>query len=511
MSDFITKVKQFDLDQISFKQFSIIILVIFLFGASIRFWELDRFNELVFDEVYFPKFAYDYLNKDRFFHVHPPLGKLTQAAGIWIYNNLPWVDDPNIGTVELQKLNAHSWRWVNALFGSLLCLLVAGTVYLLTKNRLFTVFAALFVVLDGSLIVASRYGLSNVQIVFFGFLSMFFLIKALTATEKHRRWLIISGILLGCTFSIKWNGLGYSLISWCVFIGATLCMMGEREINKIEVFKKAEAAPPPANKKKNKNKKRDEQVETPPKEVSIATANFNIFSRIKLYEYFGYLFVIPFVVYSLFWIPDLNLNSRHAEYGFIGMQKQIRGYHSNTIGADVHPYCSRWYTWPLMQRPISYYFKKKPVVKDGKSVNIVRDVHLFGNPFLYWMGIAALLWIITKWMFTLLVWIRMGVVTATLPVYSIISLGFLSNFLPWVIVSRCTFFYHYQSASVFKFLALAWVTAELLKGKAIWQKALGSAIVLTVVAGFIYWIPVQLGLPIESPSYYSRMWFRSWI
>lgn len=509
MQSFIEKCRQFDLDLLSKRQFYAILFAIFFVGAFIRFWNLDQFNKLVFDEVYFPKFAYDYLNQDRFFHVHPPLGKYTQAAGIWIYNHLPWVDDPAIGTVELAELNAHSWRWVNATFGSFLILIVGFTVLLLTRNRLFTLLAALFVMVDGSLIVASRYGLSNVQIVFFGFLSMYFLVKSLTAKTNHRRWLIICGLFLGCTYSIKWNGLGYSLIAWCILIGATLCLYADKELAKVEASLKNKEDETTAKKKKKSKAKKEEVIET---SAAAKIDSTSVFARIKLYEYVGYLMILPAILYASMWIPDLNLNSRHAEYGFIGMHKQMSGYHGKTIGADVHPYCSKWYTWPILKRPISYYFNKKNEKQpDGEFKKIVRDVHLFGNPALYWMGVAALVWVIIMWLYSALVWVRLGVIHQNLMVYSFITFGFLANFLPWMLVSRCTFFYHYQSASVFKFLALAWVTSELFKAKALYFKGMAAVIVLLVISAFIYWLPINLGLPIESSSYYSKMWFRSWI
>jgi dolichyl-phosphate-mannose--protein O-mannosyl transferase len=71
------------------KQFNISIFVftrgmlgVFLVSLSLRFWQLERFNTLVFDEVYYAKFANDYLTKTPFFNAHPPLSQYIIAIGI---------------------------------------------------------------------------------------------------------------------------------------------------------------------------------------------------------------------------------------------------------------------------------------------------------------------------------------------------------------------------------------------------------------------------------------------
>ena len=38
-----------------------------------------------------------------------------------------------------------------------------------------------------------------------------------------------------------------------------------------------------------------------------------------------------------------------------------------------------------------------------------------------------------------------------------ILLGFFANFLPWALVSRSAFIYHYQPAACFSFIALAYL------------------------------------------------------
>ncbi|MGB3636488.1 MAG: phospholipid carrier-dependent glycosyltransferase, partial [Rivularia sp. (in: cyanobacteria)] len=47
----------------SFSWFKIGMIAVFLLSLALRFWGLGRFNTLVFDEVYYAKFAQNYLTQ----------------------------------------------------------------------------------------------------------------------------------------------------------------------------------------------------------------------------------------------------------------------------------------------------------------------------------------------------------------------------------------------------------------------------------------------------------------
>ena len=57
---------------------------IFLASLLLRFWGLSRFNSLVFDEVYYAKFASAFLKREIVFTGHPPLSTYIIAFGIWL-------------------------------------------------------------------------------------------------------------------------------------------------------------------------------------------------------------------------------------------------------------------------------------------------------------------------------------------------------------------------------------------------------------------------------------------
>jgi dolichyl-phosphate-mannose-protein mannosyltransferase len=65
-----------------------ILVCIIAFG--LRFWGLERFNVLVFDEFYYAIFGNNYLTHTSFFNSHPPLSQYLIAIGIWIGDRLPF-------------------------------------------------------------------------------------------------------------------------------------------------------------------------------------------------------------------------------------------------------------------------------------------------------------------------------------------------------------------------------------------------------------------------------------
>ena len=166
--------------------FGIGITSIFLVSIALRFWGLGRFNTLVFDEVYYAKFANNYLTGTHFFNAHPPLSQYIIAIGIWIGSHLPFGQDAVNGLTGSVR-STWSYRWLNALTGSFIPLVVAALAYQLNRRKSYALIAALFAAADGLFLVESRYALNNVYLVIFGLLGQLFFLVAL-AQPRQRRW-----------------------------------------------------------------------------------------------------------------------------------------------------------------------------------------------------------------------------------------------------------------------------------------------------------------------------------
>ncbi|NJL20668.1 MAG: phospholipid carrier-dependent glycosyltransferase [Leptolyngbyaceae cyanobacterium SM1_3_5] len=146
------------------------LLGLLLFSLALRFWGLGRFNMLVFDEVYFPKFASHYLKGIPLFEGHPPLSTYILAIGIWIADHTPIGASPVRNDFSGLFLAPISYRWLDALVGSFIPIVTAAIAYELSHRRSFALLAGLFVAVDGLFLVESRYGLINVFLILFGLL-----------------------------------------------------------------------------------------------------------------------------------------------------------------------------------------------------------------------------------------------------------------------------------------------------------------------------------------------------
>lgn len=459
------------------------ISAIFAVSLALRFWGLGRFNALVFDEVYYAKFANDYLTGTKFFNAHPPLSQYIIAIGIWLGSKMP-IGQDTVNELTGSLRSTFSYRWLNALTGSFIPLVVAAIAYQLYPRRSYALVAGLFAALDGLFLVESRYALNNVYLVILGLLGQLFVLFALkNQGTKRTLQLAIAGICFGSTAAIKWNGLWFLLGLYFVWIIVWL----------------VEPKPQPEE-----------------KSLSIL-ANLQ---QINLWQFLTNFAVIPVITYSLLWIPHLIMN---PEPNFIQSQWEILSFHKR-IGssADVHPYCSTWYSWLVMWRPVAYFYDtarnfadpvpQTPPLAPGEG-SILYAVHAMGNPFLWWLSTAAILLLFVY--FLKLIWQQ--IVSSGknwsggewLAVYVVVN--WAANLLPWMRVNRCIFLYHYMGSAVFASLGLAWLVDRWLGSKSRNQKIAGIVVILLVVGAFIFWMPVFLGLPLSASGYQLRMWFRNWI
>jgi dolichyl-phosphate-mannose-protein mannosyltransferase len=456
------------------------LLGIWLFSLGLRFWGLERFNTLVFDEVYFARFGHNYLTRTPLFDAHPPLGKYMIALGIWLQGSF----------------TPFGYRWMNALVGACLPLLIGGIAFQLTRRYSYALIAALLASADGLLLVESRYGLINVHLLFFGLLGQWLLLLAL---QKRGIWqwigLGLAAIALSGAIAVKWNGLGFTLGIYLTFLVSRLFA---------RLFSISR--------------------------LSNATSRFSLANlpRLNLWQLGLMMPAIAALVYWLVAIPHLQQN---PGVSFWTLQEQMLNYHEG-VDHKAHSYCSDWYTWPLMLRPVSYFYQRaatltEPIPVTGPSLpdsatRVIYDVHAMGNPPLWWFSTLAIL-CLTGWLGQQ-VWQRVAsrrVAIASsvdstyfteefwVPLFLVVN--YAANLLPWAGVSRCLFIYHYMPASIFSLLALAWLLERWLRSLLRWERGMAVTLIFLIFLALVFWLPIYLGLPLSSTGFTLRMWFPTWI
>jgi dolichyl-phosphate-mannose-protein mannosyltransferase len=448
------------------------IIAVCAMSIVLRFWGIGRFNEFVFDEIYYAKFANNYLTNTQFYNAHPPLSQYLIAIGMWIGDRLPIGQDIT-NTLTGSRHSTFSYRWMNALFGSLIPPLVGALAYQLNRRMSYAFLATLFISLDGLFLVDSRYALNNVFLIFFGMLGQLLVLIAsrikgdlAKPTLRDRQILLTigAGISFGASAACKWNGLWFLLGIYILIV-----------IAKIWVLIKPFLQP-----RTMSNSLLDKLGDLHP--VQLITS----------------LAIVPAFTYTILWIPHLIQNPR---LNFWEMQLSILNYHEQVgNGAAIHPYCADWYTWPLMLRPLAYYYQQ------DRSTQLYTDVHAMGNPFLWWFAFAAifiLLGSIIKDLGSVPI-SKLKIERIGIPLFIVVN--YAANLLPWVRVTRCIFIYHYMGAVLFATIGLAWLIDICLLSSSKLLQGMGLTTIFTIAGGFVFWLPIYLGLPIDGVSLSLRMW-----
>ena len=166
----------------------LILGLILLLTALIRFWNLGTPDKLVFDEVYYVDGAKDYLTNGvettkgaAEFVVHPPVGKWLIALGIQILGDSP-----------------AGWRLSVAIFGTFSILLIYFVALRLFSSQFLALVSAGLMSIDGLHLVMSRTALLDIFL-------MFFLLAAFLALLHERH--IVAALLLGLALGTKWSAI----------------------------------------------------------------------------------------------------------------------------------------------------------------------------------------------------------------------------------------------------------------------------------------------------------------
>ena len=189
--------------------------------------------------------------------------------------------------------------------------------------------------------------------------------------------------------------------------------------------------------------------------------------------------ILPPLVYVATYIPMFV--SGHGFDIFWGMQEQMWWYHTRLVA--THPYSSRWWTWPLLLRPIWVY-------TSGETNGFVSNIYGMGNPLVFWGGLVSAL-------------ISLKYIFIEKRKHLLLVLGaYLGLFMPWALSPRIMFFYHYFPAVPFLSILIGFV---LYKNK----KAVLPFLALTLVL-FIYFYPHWAGLSVPVWLDHSYYWLPGW-
>jgi dolichyl-phosphate-mannose--protein O-mannosyl transferase/Gpi18-like mannosyltransferase len=480
---------------------TLLVLLLMVVAAALRFWNLNHPNELVFDEVHFVGQARRYLHGESFLDPHPPLAKVLIAVGIKLFGDFPW-----------------AWRLGVATMGTLL----SGVTYMLGRrmfrSRLAATLAAIFVLSDGFFLVDSRIAVIDIVYLTFAAISYLLMFRFIQVPEwrDRRRTMLFLGLSLGLCLGSKLYVPGITFLLVTGFVAVTLvrpASVGAPAVPSSERYRRAGGA------------------------VLMLGG-------------------ISAVFYLACFLPHYYLGWWGGISDLLHYYKDVMWY-ERSVSTATHPYASPWWSWPLMLRPVAYW-------QDFKAQGPVATIWGAGNPILWWGVIPAMTitavralerpsvtrtFLVIGYLANYVIWIPIGrilflyhympsvyigylalaailadfwhgdcesweafaMLLAIVPAFEV-GLGHMAVALKFSWLSE-----QHRAAAGLPFVLLlffAWVPLRP------FPKASGRyvcvAFLACALAVFIYFLPIWLGLPIAREGYYARMWLegpglRNWI
>ena len=442
-----------------------------------RFWGVTSPKAVVFDEVYFKTYAGDYLTHSYYFDPHPPLGK--ELLGLWA-----WLTHQS-GTVLASGAPGVDLRYLPALAGALIIPVVYVLLRQLGGSRRVATLAAAAILADNAMLVESRFVLIDSMLVLFGISAVVVYLAARTRSGA-KYWLLLgaSAFLAGMALSTKWTGLtALGLIGLIWFYDAIRRRASVwRDIAGVAMLIMVPAVV----------------------YLSVFAIHFALLTNTGQ----GDAFMPVQFQSTLVGNPNYNPAARESFVDkFIDLNKEMQASEDSLRNA-THPYGSKWYTWPIEQRPV-YYWEGDSLTNGNQG-----NIYLLGNPVVWWGTLIILAVLIGRASTD-----RKALKRWYFPT-SVLGIGYLMNWLPFSLIHRVMFLYHYLYALIYS-VALAALGLGIVAGwnapsTRFWHfPSRGSrygyiAALVLLAAGFIYFAPLSYGIPISPASLVHHDWLKSW-
>lgn len=407
-----------------------------LFDEQAMFPKLQTYEtETMFDEVYHARAAFEYIHHiPAFENTHPPLGKIIISIGIRLFG-----------------MNPFGWRFMSAVFGTLMVPLIYLFAKKLFHQTRFAVLTTMLYVFDFMPINLSRIATIDIFVAFFIVLSYYFMYHYCVSVQhgdslkKSLVPLGLCGFSMGLAVATKWTG---------VYAGVGLGILFF--MNMLKCYERYLILPSTSN-------------------LGTHTTDFSGYF-IKTCGFCMLAFIlVPSVIYMLSYIPFVSkTGSSHLWTKAIENSKLMLSYHTSVTQA--HAFSSRWYEWLCNKRPLLDSFQ---ILSDETFSSVI----CMGNPIIWWTGLIALIALLYNWL-----------------KYHDSKAGFLCTaysiqLIPWLFITRTTFIYHYFASSLFLILSLGYFLQKLLAKK---HKLFVILFFIVVIITLISFYPSLVGIPSNS-------------
>ena len=282
-----------------------------------------------------------------------------------------------------------------------------------------------------------------------------------TSSREMWIWIGLLAISSGCLAASKWNGLFDFFVVWVCVAG----VVAQRFIRRPAVFGNPFGMP-----------------------IDVIV---------------GVMLVVSGAIYTACYIPFFTLG--HNFLDMVALQKEMFDYHDHLVA--THPYASSWWQWPILERPISYYYHdfRTGVNQNNPAACCVAEILALPNPFVWWAGL------ITVPVVAVLAYLERN------RGYALIVIAYFLQWLPWIGSPRIAFEYHFFPNLAIIVLCNAIVLQKLwnwrprgLASEMIPRIGVGVFLAVCVWA-FFFFYPVLAGEHVTWQAWDARMWIGRWI
>ena len=427
-------------------------------------------NSMYFDEIYHARTGYEHAHAlSTYETTHPPLGKDLMALSIRLFGMTPF-----------------AWRLAGCLTGILMLPVMWLLALSLFRNTRTALFCCVLFACDCMHFTQTRIATIDSFPVLFMMLMFLFMAKwrgmNLFSGRLSRTFppLLLSGAFMGLAIASKWIGC-YGAVGLAVLFFA-------RFAEQIRLWRRAKACAG------------DDPA------LAAAAAAFPGRAGLTVAWCCLSFVLVPLAIYCASYIPYLShfgpvvWNARTFRRIW-DAQTLMFDYHKNLVA--THFFSSPWYEWPLIVKPMWYYSA------DYAAPGMASSILSFGNPAVWWTGFAAILAALFAWLRGLPRRLaRPGERTGRDEALILISVGFLSAYLPWVLVSRLTFIYHYFASVPFIILATGWGLQQIGARRPRLARLGGTALCVLALLLFAGFYPLASGMEVPRRWCDFMNWFR---
>lgn len=407
---------------------------------------------MYFDELYHARTGYEYIHgMEPYETVHPPLGKVLISFGIRMFG-----------------MNPFGWRIMGVMFGIFMVPVMYVFGKRLFRKSEYALLASFLFTFDFMHYTQSRIATLDVFAVFFILLMYYFMYEYYTmdfyrdGLKKTLRPLALSGVFFAIGVAVKWIG---------IYAGAGLAVIFFTSlIQRYLRYRRLKTA----------------GDESAPEMGRIFKKN----AWILIGWCVLFFIALPIGVYLLAYIPYFNIG--YDLKGIWDCQVTMYSYHS-TLEA-THPYQSLAIEWPYILRPVWYFMGA------FEPEGSVATISVMGNP--------AVWWICSTGTIVLIAALCLRKIKGN-PAIFVSLVGIASNFVPWLLIRRCIFIYHFFATVPFILLATVCLLFELEKKypKLAWVKWAWMGLALAL---FILFFPVISGVECSTAYSDALEWLPGW-